>query len=1079
MNLGTVEVVGVSLANPSLNRGFRGRGKTAFERNLLPGFAHWMLDQLERREPDYLIPVETKGARVLEAVLRYARDELGEPLAVPVVYASALAYMDPQELAASRVVVVDDSVRTGGSLLRQRGRIERYGPTVIETLACVGDASEAHPEVDCYFSVEPDPYREHIWQLAELVVARGLPPEVDHHLFELRLPGRLEPSWWALRALLSDYGTLTIDGPDVEGRALQPLTLHFPKLPGARGGGGSGPHKLRFFFDPANDCIYVVPVSFPPVSFPVPADAGASDPEGWAYPTELAGGLLADLLGSQESLGAVMLDSAEVLDPETIFAAVSTTMEFELIRGLKALLDRAIPGCGVRAQGDQFRRLYGERAADRVIEAIEEGLGNIPEAGQPPWLDAEKVDSAAQETLFLDHEVGERTRDVAEELRQMFERKQAEDPSVPPKRVGMSMLELTEFLGGDPLFASRCVDYGLAMTTLVPFVSLERRDGDLLVERKYRISEPRFDESSPYIDMSDVREELSGEMLAAICHCVSERSERYGGQELGEKLVSSLVGVLASMVSEEHSIELKVAPGATGEQVILCSDDHALTLFDHDPKMIVSDGQKVSASPHFREKWDENDLRLDGRNSTEDIEEHVALLIDFLDQLDVGDHERLLRAWAMCTDKRLGLTHVRSSLDAAIAHMTRAMKLVVRGEKHSPVAVDVTPFIGAARDKLASLDWDWAAVVRKDWKDGPSKRQQRVLASLGAPGRDTKAYELPARLIDLIEVIAPLAEQINSASGRLWEEESAPEDSAIPAAAFDLYGRVHNALESFGDDIEVPSSPTDLREALVAAAEGLLDLTDRIRAFGTAVSGEFRGSLDDYRQPLGENKRSVSVLSVDIVGSGEHGRLHNGEEHRKWVSGALNVAAQWSRAFAGREGRSRVGDEVWIEFSPSDAPILSAAATLQHAVALRSTGLAQISWSFHAGVDAGELEDDHPANVISRTMDRVTGLAKECDPKAKVEAVYLTPEAFQACSAQLHKAELETRLEEVKLVGEEIHPLAIEADTVMAAFCARIDEFVPQLSQMSGQLEVSQDQLEVGEPLRSTEAASDSESASS
>lgn len=1076
MKLGTVKVVGATLANPSLNRGFRGRGKTAFERNLLPGFAHWMLDQLERREPDYLIPVETKGARVLEAVLRYARDELGEPLAVPVVYASALAYMDPKELAASRVVVVDDAVRTGGSLLRQRTRIERYGPTVIETLACVGDASEAHPEVDCYFSVEPDAYREYVWQLAELVVARGLPPEVDHHLFELQLPRRLEPSWWALRALLSDYGTLTIDGPDIEGRALQPLTLHFPELPCARGGGGSGPHKLRFFFDPANDCIYVVPVSFPPISLPVAAGTDESEPEGWRYPPEVARGLLAELLGSQESLGAVMLDSAEVLDPETIFAAVSTTMEFELIRGLKALLDRAIPGCAVRAQGDQFRRLYGEPAAGRVVDAIEEGLRDIPAAGEPAWPDAPEVESAAEETLFLDREVGARTRDIAEELRQMFERMKAEDPSVPPKRVGMSMPELTEFLGGDPLFASRCVDYGLAMTTLVPFVSLERPDGELLVERKYRISEPRFDESSPYVDMSDVREELSGEMLAAICHCVSQRSERYGDQELGEKLVSSLVGVLASMVCEEHSIELKIAPGAIGEQIILCSDDYALTLFDHDPKMLVSDGQKVSASPHFREKWDENELRLDGRNSTEDIEEHVALLIDFLDQLDVGDHERLLRAWAMCTDKRLGLSHVRSSLDAVIVRMTRAMKLVVRGEKHSAVAVDAIPLIEAARDKLAALDWDWAAVVRESWKDTPSKRHQRVLASLGAPEGDTKAYELPARLIALVEALAPLAEQINRASGRLWEEESAAEDSAIPAAAFDLYARVHNVLESFGDEIEVASPPSDLRDALVAAAEGLLDLTDRIRAFIAAVSGEFRGSLDDYRQPLGENKRSVSVLSVDIVGSGEHGRLHNGEEHRKWVSGALNVAAQWSRAFAGREGRSRVGDEVWIEFSPSDAPILAAAATLQHAVALRSTGLAQISWSFHAGVDAGELEDDHPANVISRTMDRVTGLAKKCDPKAEVEAVYLTPEAFQACSAQLHKAELEVRLKEVELVGEEIHPLAIEADTVMAAFCARLDELVPQLSQMSARHEVIEDQLKVGEPPQSAEVAAESAS---
>lgn len=1060
--------MGATLANPSLNSGFRGRGKTAFERNLLPGFAQWTLEQLERREPDYLVPVETKGARVLEAVLRYARDELGEPLGVPVIYAPALAFMDPEKLREKRVVVVDDSVQSGDSLRRQRIRIERYGPTVIQSLACVGDASEVHPDVDCYRSVEPGPYRETIWQLAELVVARGLPPEVDHHLFELRLPGGLEPSWWALQALLSQYGTLTIDGPDIEGKTLQPLTLHFPELPGARGSGGTGPHKLRFFFDPANDCIYVVPVSFPPISLPAPDGSGEAEPEEWRYPAAVAKEILADLIGTGPSIGDTLIEQAHVIDPETIFATVSTTAEFELIRSLQGLLDRALPGSSIRVEGEQFHRLYGD-AAEPVVAAIREGLRDAPAVGEPAWPDLATIEASEKQTPFLNRTVGEQTRKLAEELRQMFRRAKAEDPARPP-RVGMSMQGLTEFLGGDPLFASRCVDYGLSMTTLVPFVSLKRRDGFILLERHYRVSERRNDERTPFEDMSQVREALSCEMLAEICHCVAERSHRYREQSLEEDLLASLVGILAAMVCADHSIELQAMHGPEGEQIVLCSDDHALTLLDQEPKeMLVLDGETVRTSQRFQQMWYGDGLRLKERKSTEDIEEHVCLLIELLDELDPSDHKRLLRAWAMCTDKRLGLTHVRSSLNAALAEVTRALNVVLRGEDHSPISVDAERYVEAAREKLEVLDRDWAARVRRRWEDPakppPLQRQQRILDSLGAPRAGTGVYELPALLATLIEVLAPLAEQLNVASARQWAGESKPGDAALPAVVFQACAMTRSALSSFEGRFEVPSPPADLRESFVAAAEELLDLTERIRAFGTACVGLYSGSLDDYLPQPHQSKRSVSVLSQDLVGSAEHGRLNNKEQHRRWVNGGLNVAGQWARAFTGREG-DRVGDEVWIEFTSGDAPVLAAAAALQHSLALSSTDIEEVSWAFHAGADFGELEDERPTNVISHTMDRVTQLAKKCDPKAVIDAVYVSPEGFKTCSAELQEMSLESRCEEIDLAGDAMRPLALPADGVMAAFRSRIDQLLPQLRQLRSEIEVSDKALDLGAPSR-------------
>jgi hypothetical protein len=1057
--------MGATLANPSLHPRFRGRGRTAFERNLLPGFAHWMIEQLERREPDYLVPVETKGARVLEAVMRYARDELGEPLGIPVIYASALAFMDPESLREKQVMVVDDSVQSGDSLRRQRTRIERFGPTVIQSLACVGDASKTHPEVDCYRNLEPGPYRETIWQLAELVVARGLPPEVDHHLFELRLPGGLEPSWWTLRALLSPYGTLTIDGPEIEGKTLQPLTLHFPELPGARGSGGTGPHKLRFFFDPASDCIYVVPVSFPPISLPAPDDASEAEPEEWRYPAAVAEEALASVIGPGPSIGDTLIEQARVFDPETIFATVSTTAEFELIRGLQGLLDRVLPGSSIQVEGEQFHRLYGD-AAEPIVAAVRGGLRTAPAGGEPPWPDLAAIEASEKSTPFLDRTVGEQTRELAAELQQMYERARARDPKK-SRRVGMSMQGLTEFLGGDPLFGSRCVDYGLSMTTLVPFVSLERQENAVLLERCYRVSERRSDERTPFEDMSQVREALSCEMVAEICHCIAERSDRYRGQPLEEDLLASLVGVLSSMVCADHSIELKAMPCPEGQQIVLCSDDHALTLLDHDPKqMLLLDGETVRPSQRFEEMWRGDGLRLKERNSTEDIEEHVCLLIEFLDDLEPTDHERLLSAWAMCTDMRLGLTHVRSSLNAALAEMTKALNLVLRGEDHSPTSVDVNRYVEAVRDKLEALDHDWAAEVWRRWKDPskppPLQRQERILDSLGAPRAGTGIYELPALLATLVEVLAPLAEQLNMASARLWDDEASPGDAAIPAVVFQACAMTRNALSSFEERIEAPSPPADPRESLVAAAEELLDLIERVRAFGTACAGLYRGSLEDHLSRPGENKRSVSVLSLDLIGSSEHGRLHNKEEHRKWVNGGLNVAGQWSRAFTGREG-DRVGDEVWTEFTSGDAPVLAAAAVLQHSLALSSTNLEEASWGFHAGVDFGELEDERPTNVISHTMDRVTQIAKKCDPQAVVNAIYISPESFKTYSAELQEMGLESRCEEIDLAGDPIRPLTLAADGLMAAFHSRIDQLLPKLRELQSEIKVDNGPLNLAE----------------
>jgi hypothetical protein len=124
-----------------------------------------------------------------------------------------------------------------------------------------------------------------------------------------------------LKALLRDHGTLTVDAPDIEGETLQPITLHFPDFPSVRQPGLAAPHKLRFFPDPLNDCVYVVPVSFPPVELPRPADAEGLPPERWCYSLDVAKGVLEEATGSAGSIGEMLLDRAEVLDADVCLRA--------------------------------------------------------------------------------------------------------------------------------------------------------------------------------------------------------------------------------------------------------------------------------------------------------------------------------------------------------------------------------------------------------------------------------------------------------------------------------------------------------------------------------------------------------------------------------------------------------------------------------------------------------------------------------------------------------------------------------------------------------------------------------------
>lgn len=1028
-------------------------GRTAFERNILPGFARWLLDEIDRRRPDYLVPAETKGARVLDAVLRYASEELGSPISIPVLYGTALAYIEPSALRDLRLLVVDDAVRTGANLAHHRQRAKNYGAVEVEAVACIGDGAHEHDDVDCYLTVGEDLYHEYVWQLTELVVARGLPPEIDHHIFEVRLPVRVAGAWDEFQRLLAGFGELTIDSSAQSRDEVLGMTLHYPHFPamGPRDEESHEIDKIRFFPDLANNCFYAIPVKFPALRLP-PAEITAH------VDRDEAASQLHRLELGHESPASVLVDEAKTLNAKTLFRALSTGAEFKSILGLAEVLWRWMPECRIEAHSESFERLYGPlcgpRVAAKVAEALE-GTADRASGGSVTLLAKEEY-----EPRYLDDEVVDTASLVVQGLRDMYQQHRADPEHDPYERIGRSISQIIEDLGEvDSLLVSRCIDFGLAMTVLVPFTGFDELEDALLVERKYRVSEIERESEPNYEDVGDTRAGLSEQTVALLCHNLIERCQD-GRDSVSADEVALLVAVLVPLVLADHSIPLTVRPrgelvdGSSERvgipEVMLHEEERPLSLNERlgsSSFIDVRDGDgHLNPSTPFREKYVKDALPIHLRRSVEEIEARVKILLSLLKPLDSQARDLLARGWAMSTDRRLGLTHVRHSLLEAIEELEKPLRLIRRCSKHpqsSGVAATAQAFCEGAKQKLELLEQPWERPAEDQWKDS-LKLERVTLESMAAPEKPLPLYQLPFALISVLEALASLVERLDQSSFELWNGAGAGGGVAVAELAVQVAAEARQKLTTFSDsEPPRPALPEDPHEALGLAAGELLDSLRRIKALLAAISGVYRGPQDSRIPTPTSDKRNSSVLSLDIA----HSRTHLREQpqnHNVWKNEGLDIAAQWGRAFGGREGKHREGDDIWFEFPVGDAVVIAAACVQCQARALGSTKLDSIDREFHAAVDAGELEQGNFGNTLGACMDRVTKIAKACDPAAATNSVFVSPEAWTHCSTALRddsfrNAEWE---KEVELDdGTRIAPVAVDPEALLRGYCERVAEF--------------------------------------
>lgn len=996
------------LVDPALDHRTGTRGKGAFERNLLPGFTRWFIEQVKQFGPDYLMPVETKGARVLDGVLDYALRELGYPIRVPVLYGTALAYIDHDTLRSSRVMVVDDAVRTGGNLERHRRRVESYGAIDVYSVACVGCLTESGsaPPARCYRLVDADLYREYVWQLTELVVARGLPPEVDHHVFVLELPGRLPVAWETLKQWLGPFGELTLDGPLTTVEEILSMTLHFPTMPGITEHPSNGDardegvRKLRFFADRARNRIYVVPVSFPALD--LPAEIGRT------LDQDSSRALIRRWTERDDSVGEMLVSNARTRDPEMLFRALSTCTEVDLVCGLARVLGTHATSADVAitAQRELFHRLYGYSSGESIAAYVD---ATVRSALQPSPRERALVsqrERCDRGPLGLDVEVVSTTARIAKHLKELYDGQVPLPDAEASEPVGESLsdLQLALNLEGQALLVSRCVDFGLAMTTLVPYTHVTRgSDGRVRARRKYRVSELNRDPEQPYEDIDAIRRQISEETLAMIAHNLRARSPRFTDSYPSPSLVSRLAAILRPLVLDDHQVVMRVA-NVDGELLaVLREKPQRQTVVDVTSQMFSVRESGIVPSAAFEERYGKDTLRLDRRNISGQIESYLELLIDIVDRSDLSEDERetLLTCWAMSTDERLGLSFVESDLEHALNELERLLSAILREDPHPArheSSKSARVRVDSARATLALLAGDWGAPVPRSLMR-PLKRERQVLGSLGASSDYGAFFELVDAVATMIGSIGLEVQDLHVASATDWTGNTMPGAAARASARAALIERVLTSATEEGETTHLPDAP---RLAITAAAKDLYRVIGILRAFVAASALSYRGSLRGRAVVEHDDKRLATILFADLGKSTKHALQNAFEVNYNWKDRGLNLIAQWGKAFGGREMKDRSGDDVWLEFSqPGNPAVLCATVIQQHAAVLRSTGSPLVRWGFHIAVDAGKLQDGAGGNVIGLCIDRPANLAKAATGDASLERTVVTPEAIKSCSSSL------------------------------------------------------------------------------
>lgn len=985
--------------------------RSPFERTTLPDFAKWFVERVVQYRPDYIVPVETKGARLLEAVEMYAARGLGSPLRVPVLYSPALSYFTDSELRDSRLLLLDDAISSGNNFERHRQRVLDHGGAEFRMLACIGlvDSGQdtaTKTDVECFETLDWKPYRRKLWQLSELVVSRGLPPEVDHHVFNMAFRGRVTDLWPRLIELLGRFGRLSIDGTLTANADVVSMTLHFPELPDAPRypfagvARDEGVKKIRVFVDLANDRVHVVPMAFPALRLRPGAQDDLSESESRA--------VVRGWTGERATVADLLLDRACRHDPEQLFRVISTVTEFDLIRDFARTVAAELGDTieALDADRELLHRLFGRSVGDEVGDFVDGDIADALAASVGvPRSDAEPPVKQA------DAEVRWATTQIARHLRWLHTAR-ATAGNDPSERAGLSLTEIArDVLPGrlDELLISRSIDFGLAMTTLVPYTDRKiHEDGTVEVRRKYRVPERdrgRIRGRKSSEDMDEYWQELGEEVVALAARDLTRTVDQWREDGVPHQALANVVAILRRVVLDEASLRLDVDPTEDGMQVRLGPRTEPQTMLTVDSEHFKMNGEYVQPTVEFENQYAANELRLE-EYRIDALESALRVIGEQLNDHD--ESEDLLRSWAASSESRRGLGVIETLLRRAITGFERPIKLLLTGRMPEPkVIVDAAErgrtLAFAARNTLDVLADGPAADLHAQWTPD-RKKEQRLRDALATPTDPPMLFDLARQTIDAVVELSQLLERV-----ALWSR-----DEPSPDAARELLvgcAAVQTRLTTI--DGTPPVGPVDddadvRRRGVAAALERTCGL---VKARAAATAWRYRGIKQRRARHEGEERFRATAMVADLAGSTPRSVREPHPASSRWNQDALDLVAQWAWTFGGFQINESNGDDIKIEFPDEDSAVLCAAVVQAHTKALRGLDESPLDWQLRITIDSGELTASD-RNLLGRCLNLATKLKdfRKDDPDA-FERVLITDNALRHCSAAIRER-LATRFDE-------------------------------------------------------------------
>lgn len=493
---------------------------TPFEQNTLPKFARWFANICDLERPDYIVPVERKGAHLLDLTLSYLASQRLS-ISGTVIYRRALNFLRPADLAGKRVVILDDTTFSGKTLRSYRDAVVSCGNSNVQLLACVGapvvgpsTSSDLRSDIKCFLEPSKDLYYEFIWQLTEQIVARGLPPEVDHHVFSIPVSGSLAVFWNRLVEGLGRYGTLDHHEWQRDGRLAVGATLHWPRFfPETRisfwsGVRADGVIKVRLFSDPTHNRVLVLPMVFPKLIIPVGRNEGAFD-------VARCRGIFDQYMGTGKPSGDLILRSIDshVNSPKSIsellYHAICLSFEIDFLAMLRDEVLRTNEFAGSLQffpEEVSFSRLYGARVAPELMQLTADMLKppasnvlgeDVSSGNVSAFFEVSTVAAVNDVALAekINTEVIDATDALMVDLKLAYEDSNSGRNREDWETIGFAFSELLGrgiaegAIGGQQLLLSRCIDFGCLITGLVPYVDASVNDEQYVVRRKYRTSE--------------------------------------------------------------------------------------------------------------------------------------------------------------------------------------------------------------------------------------------------------------------------------------------------------------------------------------------------------------------------------------------------------------------------------------------------------------------------------------------------------------------------------------------------------------------------------------------------------------